>query len=477
MSKTETNKENISTEKKVKKKEKTVQIPTKVVVRRLPCTMSEESFVEFFSPLPEHNMFRYVYGDRSLAPHNFCRAYIDFKNVNEILQFRDKFDGVNVEINGVSSMCLVEYAPCQKLDGIGRKKKKEDAKCGTIYEDAAYKAFLESQEKVEEKEALDVEQYLEELEKREKKNEVNETPLTLYMKQKAIERKKKLAKIREEKRKKELEMKMKREEERRKRREMEKKKQAAASRQKRDSHSRSESEGKKTLAETRPTKNNRDEEENKVKILQKEKSTNEVNSPTARPKVTLLKRPTSQQEDKKANQKDRILAAKTNLKGSGFFDSTSEDEFPAKSSERKGKSFSRDGRDGRQERPLGGGRKQYRGKSPKSGVKKYSESKKFPSNKTRNPDVKVSGSSYRSGKDLDREKVSGGSTKYGKDSEKRKPRPTQQFYNPKSDKSKKFDDKNKEGGYKKFDDKSSKEGVGRPRYKFSRSKENENENA
>jgi len=284
MSKTETNKENISTEKKVKKKEKTVQIPTKVVVRRLPCTMSEESFVEFFSPLPEHNMFRYVYGDRSLAPHNFCRAYIDFKNVNEILQFRDKFDGVNVEINGVSSMCLVEYAPCQKLDGIGRKKKKEDAKCGTIYEDAAYKAFLESQEKVEEKEALDVEQYLEELEKREKKNEVNETPLTLYMKQKAIERKKKLAKIREEKRKKELEMKMKREEERRKRREMEKKKQAAASRQKRDSHSRSESEGKKTLAETRPTKNNRDEEENKVKILQKEKSTNEVNSPTARPK-------------------------------------------------------------------------------------------------------------------------------------------------------------------------------------------------
>ena len=58
-----------------------------------------------------------------------------------------------------------------------------------FHTDAAYKAFLESQEKVEEKEALDVEQYLEELEKREKKNEVNETPLTLYMKQKAIERK------------------------------------------------------------------------------------------------------------------------------------------------------------------------------------------------------------------------------------------------------------------------------------------------
>ena len=48
---------------------------------------------------------------------------------------------------------------------------------------------MESQEKVEEKEALDVEQYLEELEKREKKNEASETPLTLYIKQKAIERK------------------------------------------------------------------------------------------------------------------------------------------------------------------------------------------------------------------------------------------------------------------------------------------------
>ena len=35
-------------------------------------------------------------------------------------------------------MCLVEYAPCQKLDGIGRKVKKADAKCGTIYEGMIY---------------------------------------------------------------------------------------------------------------------------------------------------------------------------------------------------------------------------------------------------------------------------------------------------------------------------------------------------
>merc|ERR1712096_149314 len=101
--------------------------------------------------------------------------------------------------------CLVEYAPYQKLDGIGRKVKKADGKCGTIFEDAVYKAFVESQEAVEEKEALDVEQYLEELEKWEKKNEVNETPLTSYLKQKAIERKKKVARMREEKRKKDLE--------------------------------------------------------------------------------------------------------------------------------------------------------------------------------------------------------------------------------------------------------------------------------
>ena len=174
----------------------------------------------------------------------------------------------------------------------------------------------------------------------------------------------------------------------------------------------------------------------------------------------MLKRPQdSNQEERKSNQKDRILAAKTNLKTSGYFDSTSEDEFPAKSSERKGKSLNREGR---HERPLGGGRKQYRGKSPKGGAKKYGDSKKFPSG--RKPDQKVTGGSYRSGKDFDKEKVSGGNTKYGKDSEKRKPRPTQQFYNPKLDKSKKFDDKNKESG------------VNRPRYKFSKSRENENEN-
>ena len=35
-------------------------------------------------------------------------------------------------------MCLVEYAPYQKLDGIGRKVKKADAKCGTIFEGKSF---------------------------------------------------------------------------------------------------------------------------------------------------------------------------------------------------------------------------------------------------------------------------------------------------------------------------------------------------
>ena len=44
----------------------------------------------------------------------------------------------NIVFLGASSMCLVEYAPCQKLDGIGRKLKKADAKSGTIYEGMIY---------------------------------------------------------------------------------------------------------------------------------------------------------------------------------------------------------------------------------------------------------------------------------------------------------------------------------------------------
>ena len=53
--------------------------------------------------------------------------------------------------------------------------------------DPDYKKFIESLSKVEEKESLDVEQYLEDLEK-EKSAEVVETPLTSYLKDRREEK-------------------------------------------------------------------------------------------------------------------------------------------------------------------------------------------------------------------------------------------------------------------------------------------------
>merc|ERR1712106_816199 len=75
------------------KREKVVTPPTKVVVRYLPSSMTEEEFQEAVSPLPENDYFCFMNADLSLAPNAYCRAYINFKNVEDVFIFRDKFDG------------------------------------------------------------------------------------------------------------------------------------------------------------------------------------------------------------------------------------------------------------------------------------------------------------------------------------------------------------------------------------------------
>ena len=99
----------------------------------------------------------------SLYPHLFARAYINFKNQDDIVLFRDRFDGyvfidnrgmkiTTSEVNErfapscsealfLSAYCLetgqeypaiVEFAPFQKT--AKKKSKKKDSKCGTIIE-------------------------------------------------------------------------------------------------------------------------------------------------------------------------------------------------------------------------------------------------------------------------------------------------------------------------------------------------------
>lgn len=128
---------------KIKDRKMKIQRPfTKIVLRRLPPTMTEESFMEQVSPIPEHDYFYFARPDPSLGNNLFSRAYINFVNVEDIFLFKDKFDGyVFLDDKGVEYVGLVEYAPFQRIP---KKKKKKDPKCGTIESDPIYQEFIEN---------------------------------------------------------------------------------------------------------------------------------------------------------------------------------------------------------------------------------------------------------------------------------------------------------------------------------------------
>ncbi|CAG9581562.1 unnamed protein product [Danaus chrysippus] len=121
---------------------------TKIILRRLPPTMTEEAFLEQVSPIPEHDHFYFAKPDNSLGNNVYSRAYINFVNVDDIYLFRDKFDGyVFLDEKGVEYVGIVEYAPFQRIP---KKKKKKDPKCGTIESDPIYQEFVENLSKEQE---------------------------------------------------------------------------------------------------------------------------------------------------------------------------------------------------------------------------------------------------------------------------------------------------------------------------------------
>ncbi|KAM3967476.1 UPF3 regulator of nonsense mediated mRNA decay [Aphomia sociella] len=132
------------------KKTKTQRPLTKLILRRLPPTMTEEAFLEQVSPIPEHDHFYFAKPDPSLGHNIYSRAYINFVNVEDIYLFRDKFDGyIFLDEKGVEYVGIVEYAPFQRIP---KKKKKKDPKCGTIESDPIYQEFLENLNKDQETE-------------------------------------------------------------------------------------------------------------------------------------------------------------------------------------------------------------------------------------------------------------------------------------------------------------------------------------
>ncbi|XP_061833301.1 regulator of nonsense transcripts 3B [Nerophis lumbriciformis] len=193
---------------------------TKIVIRRLPPSLTKEELEEQLQPLPEVDYLEFFSNDTSLYPHLFARAYINFKNQEDIVLFRDRFDGyVFIDNRGQEYTAIVEFAPFQKTSK--KRSKNKDAKCGTITKDPDYKKFLDFYNGDDEKFTSTPETLLEEIEARTKELVAKKTtPLLDFLKNKQRIREEK----KEERRRREVERKRLRDEERRKWREERKRK-------------------------------------------------------------------------------------------------------------------------------------------------------------------------------------------------------------------------------------------------------------
>ncbi|XP_055837786.1 regulator of nonsense transcripts 3B [Episyrphus balteatus] len=181
---------------------------TKVIIRRLPPTMTEEEFLKQIDPLPEHDNYYYAAADWSLGFDATCRAYITFKNHEDIFLFRDRFDGyVFVDTKGEEYPAIVEFAPFQGLPK--NKARKTDPKVGTIESEQHYINFLQKLE--EDREACKSECKLEFSLQPKDDKKVTSTPLLQFLMNKKMER-------REEQKKRTEDNRRKREEEKQKRR-------------------------------------------------------------------------------------------------------------------------------------------------------------------------------------------------------------------------------------------------------------------
>lgn len=126
------------------KHEKKDRIPSKIVVRRLPPTITVDSFMESVSPIEAFNYIYIVNGDYSFGEHSFSRVYINFVNSDEIYNFKEKFDNyVFVDNKGHEYSAVVEFAAFQKVPK-KRPKLKIDSKCGSIENDPYFIDFVKS---------------------------------------------------------------------------------------------------------------------------------------------------------------------------------------------------------------------------------------------------------------------------------------------------------------------------------------------
>lgn len=200
-----------------KPREEKRTVLSKVVIRRLPPSLTKEQLEQQLHPLPAHDYFEFFTADVSLYPHLYSRAYINFRNPDDILLFRDRFDGyIFIDNKGLEYPAVVEFAPFQKI--AKKKLKKKDAKTGSIEDDPEYKKFLETYCVEEEKTSVSPETLLGDIEAKTRELIARRTtPLLEYIKNRKLEKQLIREEKREERRRRELEKKRLREEEKRRR--------------------------------------------------------------------------------------------------------------------------------------------------------------------------------------------------------------------------------------------------------------------
>merc|ERR1711872_215125 len=223
-----TTEENLDENDKKKEKKKS-SFNSKIVIRRLPWSMTEAEFKNCVDPLPEHDYFRFVKADYSFENDAATRVYINFIHQEDIFNFQDRFDGyVFVDSKGNEHTAVVEFAPNQKVPS-SKESKRKDPKLDSLDQDPEYQKFLELLQGPQEAVMPTIEQVLEEIEAKEREIKAGRgldnqtTPLLQFMKEKKDEKIKKREDQREARRKRDEDRKKRHEEERARRKELKEK--------------------------------------------------------------------------------------------------------------------------------------------------------------------------------------------------------------------------------------------------------------
>ncbi|XP_009379185.2 regulator of nonsense transcripts UPF3 isoform X2 [Pyrus x bretschneideri] len=117
-------------------------VRTKVLIRHLPPSLSQSDLFSQIDHLlgDRYNWLCFRPGKNSQKNQRYSRAYIDFKQPEDVFEFAEFFDGhVFVNEKGAQFKAIVEYAPSQRVP---KPSTKRDGREGTIYKDPDYLEFL-----------------------------------------------------------------------------------------------------------------------------------------------------------------------------------------------------------------------------------------------------------------------------------------------------------------------------------------------